>query len=268
MALPQDDIRRLGDELYGALRERRTVPPLTGRVAGIGVDDSYAISLHMLRLREQAGERLVGKKIGVTSKPVQDMLDVRTPDFGFLTDVMAYASGAEMPISTRLIQPRAEGELAFRLARGLRGPGVTEADVLAATECVMPCFEVVDSRIEAWKIRYEDTVADNASSGLYVLGDEADPRAVDLANAEMVVEKNGAFLSRGTGREALTGSPRLGSPAACVAWLANTLAGYGIGLEAGEVVLSGSLVPLEPVVAGDEMRVTVEGIGAAWVRFV
>lgn len=262
MALPQDDIRRLGDELYGALRERRTVPPLTGRVAGIGVDDSYAISLHMLRLREQAGERLVGKKIGVTSKPVQDMLDVRTPDFGFLTDVMAYASGAEMPISTRLIQPRAEGELAFRLARGLRGPGVTEADVLAATECVMPCFEVVDSRIRDWKIRIQDTVADNASCGLFVLGDAAvSPRSVDLTTCGMAVYKNGALLSTGAGAAAL------GSPIHCVRWLANTLGAFDIPLKAGEVILSGSLVPLEPVVAGDVMHLEIGGIGAASVRF-
>ena len=130
---------------------------------------------------------MIGKKIGVTSKPVQDMLDVHQPDFGFLTDSMRYADGATVSLADAgLIQPRAEGEIAFVLKRDLHGPGVTARDVLAATECVMPCFEIVDSRIDDWKIRIQDTVADNASCGVFVLGaSAADPRALDLAAARM-----------------------------------------------------------------------------------
>jgi 2-oxopent-4-enoate/cis-2-oxohex-4-enoate hydratase len=257
------DIARLGDELYDAMRARRTVAPLTTREPDVTIADGYHVSLRTLGRRIADGERVVGKKIGVTSKPVQRMLDVHQPDFGYLTDRMRYESGCDLPISTTLIQPRAEGEIAFVLKRDLVGPGVTNADVFAATECVIPCFEVVDSRIEAWKIRIQDTVADNASSGLFVLGSErVSPAGVDFFSCGIVVEKNGDILSTGAGAAAL------GSPLTCVAWLANTLATFGESLKAGEVVLSGSLVPLEPVVVGDEMRMTIGGIGRASVRFV
>jgi 2-oxopent-4-enoate/cis-2-oxohex-4-enoate hydratase len=168
-----------------------------------------------------------------------------------------------MPIGAQLIQPRAEGELAFVLKRDLLGPGITPGDVVAATDCVMACFEVVDSRIEGWKIKICDTVADNASSGLFVLGKERVlPQKVDFVTCGMVVEKNGEVLSTGAGAAAL------GSPLVCVAWLANALGKYGTPLRAGEVILSGSLVPLEPVKPGDAMRVLVGGVGSASVRFV
>jgi 2-oxopent-4-enoate/cis-2-oxohex-4-enoate hydratase len=256
------DTDRLGDELHAALRGRHTVAPLTGRVPGVTIDDAYGVSRRMLSRRLADGERVVGKKIGVTSEAVQKMLDVHQPDFGFLTDAMLFENGAAIPVGTTLIQPRAEGEIAFVLARDLAGPGVTEEDVLAATRAVRPCFEIVDSRIRDWKIRIEDTVADNASSGVFVLGpDEVDPRAVDLVACRIRVEKNGAPLSEGAGAAAL------GSPVYCVAWLANTLSRFGIALEAGEVVLSGSLVPLEPVRPGDRMHLAIDGIGEASVSF-
>jgi 2-oxopent-4-enoate/cis-2-oxohex-4-enoate hydratase len=253
----------LGDELYAALRARRAVPPITGRVADVTIDDAYRVSRRMLERRLADGERVVGKKIGVTSEAVQRMLDVHQPDFGFLTDAMMFDSGAEIPIDALLIQPRAEGEIAFVLARDLEGPGVTEADVLDATRWVRSCFEIVDSRVRDWKIRIQDTVADNASSGVFVLGrDEVDPRAVDLVGCRIAIVKNGAPLSQGVGAAAL------GSPLASVAWLANTLSRFGIALRAGEVILSGSLVPLEPVRAGDRMSLSLEGVGTASVGFV
>jgi 2-oxopent-4-enoate/cis-2-oxohex-4-enoate hydratase len=256
------DTERLGDELHAALRGRYTVAPLSGRVPGITVDDAYGISRRMLARRVADGERVIGKKIGVTSKAVQDMLDVRQPDFGFLTDGMTFENGDVIPIGATLIQPRAEGEIAFVLARELIGPGVTEADVLAATRCVRPCFEIVDSRIRDWKIRIEDTVADNASSGVFVLGpEEVDPRAVDLVACRIRVSKNGVPLSEGVGAAVL------GSPLHSVAWLANTLSRFGIALGAGEVILSGSPVPLEPVKAGDRMELVLEGVGGASVEF-
>jgi 2-oxopent-4-enoate/cis-2-oxohex-4-enoate hydratase len=258
-----DVVARLGDELHGALRARRTVAPITSREPDVTIDDAYRISTHLLRRRLADGERVIGKKIGVTSKVVQRALDVHQPDFGWLTDRMRYEDGAEMPIGAQLIQPRAEGEIAFQLARDLVGPGITPSDVLAATECVMPCFEVVDSRIEGWKIRIQDTVADNASSGLFVVGAaKVDPRKVDFYTCGIVVKKNGEILSTGAGAAAL------GSPLICVAWLANTLGTYGEKLLAGEIVLSGSLVPLEPVVPGDRMEMSIGGIGGASVVFV
>ena len=257
-----EQIAQLGEELYQALTQCRTVAPLTSRYPDLCIEDAYAIQQKMLARRLAAGERVVGKKIGVTSAAVMNMLGVFQPDFGWLTDGMVYNEGEAIPAST-LIQPKAEGEIAFVLKKTLKGPGVTAADVLAATEGVMACFEIVDSRIQDWKIKIQDTVADNASCGVFVLGDRlVDPRDVDLVTVGMVLEKNGDIVATGAGAAAL------GHPANAVAWLANTLGQHGIALEAGEVVLSGSLGIMVPVTAGDSLRVTMGGIGGCSVRFV
>lgn len=262
--MDKDKINQLGDELYNALRSQTTLTPFTDRGLGIEIDDSYYISLRMVSRRvEEDGEKIVGKKIGVTSKAVQDMLGVFQPDFGFLTDAMEYPNGADISIADNLIAPRAEAEIGFRLKADLVGPGVTEQDVLDATECIIPCFEIVDSRIQDWKIKIQDTVADNASCGVFVLGpDVIDPRGLDLPNMKITVKKNGKFLSEGLG------SAVQGNPLTAVAWLANTLGQYDIPFKAGEVILSGSLVPLEPVVAGDKMELELEGVGSCSVNFV
>ncbi len=262
--MQQQKIEQLGDALYEAMRSFQPIAPLTEQVPDISLDDAYYISLQMLKRRlEDDGEVVVGKKIGVTSKVVQDMLGVHQPDFGFLTDAMAYANGADVPVAGNMIQPRAEAEIGFKLKADLQGPGVTEADVLAATECIMPCFEIVDSRISDWQIKIQDTVADNASCGVYVLGDaSADPKGLDLPNLKITVWKNGELLSEGLG------SAVQGNPLTAVAWLANTLGRFGIPFKAGEVILSGSLVPLEPVQAGDKMTMELHGIGRAAVQFV
>lgn len=253
---------KLGDELYEALSQRRVLEPLSTRHPDITIEHAYAIQQRMLARRLAAGEQVVGKKIGVTSQAVMDMLGVFQPDFGWLTDGMVYNEGEAIAADT-LIQPKAEGEIAFVLKKTLQGPGVTAADVLAATEGVMACFEIVDSRIRDWKIRIQDTVADNASCGVFVLGDRlVDPRDVDLATCGMVLEKNGEIVATGAGAAAL------GHPANAVAWLANTLGRLGIALEAGEVVLSGSLAAMVPVKAGDSLRVSIGGIGGCSVRFV
>ena len=245
------------------IRQQATLPPLTDSEPAITIEDAYQISRHFLARRLEQGERVVGKKIGVTSKPVQDMLGVFQPDFGFLTDTMDYPDGAHIPIVGNLIQPRAEGEIAFRLCKDLQGPGVTEADVLAATATIIPCFEIVDSRIDDWKIKIQDTVADNASCGVYVFGrKEVDPRDFDLPSLKMTIYKNGEFISEGLG------SAVQGNPLTAVAWLANTLGEFGIPFKAGEVILSGSLAPLIPVVAGDEMSLEIEGIGGCSCQFV
>jgi 2-oxopent-4-enoate/cis-2-oxohex-4-enoate hydratase len=261
VSLSDAQVRGYGDDLYRALRARSTVPPLTARVADLSTIDAYHISRRMLERRLADGEHVIGKKIGVTSSAVQTMLGVYTPDFGWLTDRMRFLEGQDVPIGDQLIQPRAEAELAFVLGRNLRGPGVTPGDVLAATDCVLPCFEVVDSRIEGWQIRYQDTVADNASSGLFLVGTPARPGNIDFGQCEVWVTKNRTPLSHGTGADAM------GSPLVCVAWLANQLGELGHTLEAGEVILSGSLVPLEPIVPGDWLHMDVPGVGATSVRF-
>jgi len=259
--MEQKKIEQYGDMLYEALSANRTIAPLTSQEPGITIEDAYHIQQRMIARRLERGARVVGKKIGVTSKAVMNMLDVHQPDFGYLLDTMIYNEGEAVPMST-LIQPRAEGEIAFILKHDLMGPGISNADVLRATECVMPCFEIVDSRITDWKIRIQDTVADNASCGVFVLGDRAvDPRKVDLSTCGMVLEKNGEIVATGAGAAAL------GSPVNAIAWLANTLGRLGIPLKAGEVVLSGSLAALVPVVAGDSLRMRIGGIGDCSVRF-
>ncbi|MFT4518992.1 MAG: 2-oxopent-4-enoate/cis-2-oxohex-4-enoate hydratase [Halioglobus sp.] len=262
--MDQDRIAALGQELYEALCSQTTLSPLTEREADITIEDAYHISLHMVNQRvEQGGEHIVGKKIGVTSKPVQDMLGVFQPDFGFLTNKMEFPDGADISIAQTMIQPRAEGEIAFRLKKDLVGPGVTEEDVLDATATIMPCFEIVDSRIKDWNIKIQDTVSDNASCGVYVLGtNEVDPRDFDLPNLKMTILKNGEFIAEGMG------SAVQGNPLTAVAWLANTLGEFGIPFKAGEIILSGSLVPLMPVVAGDTMSLEIEGIGGCSCQFV
>jgi len=257
-------IHRLGDELYQALTDRTVVEPLTSRHEGITIEQAYQVQQRMVSRRIAAGERVIGKKIGVTSRPVQQMLNVHQPDFGFLTDAMQVANGATVSLrGAGLIQPRAEGEIAFLLAHDLTGGNISADDVLDATDAVMPCFEIVDSRIRDWKIRIQDTVADNASCGVLVLGGtRRDPREVDLALAGMVLEKNGEIVSTSTGAAVQ------GSPVNAVAWLANTLGRLGIALKAGEVILSGSQSPLVPVKAGDSLQCSVGGLGSASVRFI
>lgn len=253
---------QLAEELHRALRERRTVPPLIARYPELTIEDAYAISLGLLERRKADGERVIGKKIGATSKAVQDMLGITQPDFGLLTDWMH--CGEDVDIEAKaLIQPRAEAEIAFVLRESLTGPGVTAADVLAATDFIAPCFEIVDSRIQDWKIGIIDTIADNASCGVFVLGEaRADPLAHDLPGLHVTVTKNGAALSEGYGRGVQ------GDPARAVAWLANTLGAFGVTLDAGDVILSGSLVPLEPAKKGDLFEMTLHGVGSCTARFV
>lgn len=261
MTLDTTTLDALGERLYTAWRERSAIDPLTQVHAQMTLEDAYRVQQRLIAHRVEGGERIVGKKIGVTSEAVMTMLGVDQPDFGQLLDGMIRDDGAA--IDTRaLIQPKAEGEIAFVLKRDLRGPGVSAADVIAATEGVMACFEIVDSRIRDWKIRIQDTVADNASCGLFVLGDRlVDPRALDMRTCGMVLEKNGAVAATGAG------AATMGSPVVAVAWLANMLGRLGTTLEAGSVILSGALGAMVPVVAGDNLRVTIGGLGGCSIRF-
>jgi 2-oxopent-4-enoate/cis-2-oxohex-4-enoate hydratase len=249
------EVAEHGRLLFEALRSRVTIPPLIVRLPSLSLDDAYAISLDFLSRRLADGETVVGKKIGVTSKAVQDMLGVHQPDFGFLTDWMLVEGDIDID-DKKLIAPRAEAEIAFILKSSLKGPGVTAADVVAATESLAPCFEIVDSRIDDWKISIVDTVADNASCGVYLLGDERiDPAGLDLSNLFVSVTKNGEFLSEGYGHAVQ------GDPAQAVAWLANTLGAYGVTLDAGDVILSGSVVPLAPAERGDRFDMVLSSAG-------
>lgn len=252
----------LGNELYEAFLVRKPIEAITNRYGGITVDDAYRIQQQFIGRRLQAGEKVVGKKIGLTSKAVRDSLGVYQPDFGQILDGMVFGQGSEIAMST-MIQPMAEGEIAFLLKRDLLGPGISAADILSATEGVMACFEIVDSRVKDWKIKLADTVADNASCGVLVLGDRlVDPRNLDLYSCGMVLEKGGRVAVTGAG------AATMNSPLNAMAWLCNTLGKLGIPLKAGEIVLSGALGGMVPVAAGDNLRVTVGGIGSCSVNFV
>ncbi len=252
--------KEIGDILFEHLRAGQARAPITDSYPDLTIEEAYQASLQMLARRLAEGEKIIGKKIGLTSEAVQSMLGVNQPDFGFLTNAMFVETG---DVSLKgMIAPCAEAEIAFRLKKNLQGPGVTPEDVLDATESVIACFEIVDSRIADWKIKIQDTVADNASCGVYVLGkEEVDPRELDMPNLKAHVTKNGEYLSEGLGAAVQ------GSPLNSVAWLANTLGEFDIPFLAGEVILSGSLVPLEPVKAGDKMTVIIDQMGQCDVSF-
>ena len=254
-------IARCGDELYEAWRQRQVLSPLLERFPDITVADAYAIQQGMVNRRVAAGERIVGKKIGATSKPVQDLLGVYEPDFGQLTSGMVCTESSGVDLN-HMIQPKAEAELAFVLERDLIGPGITATDVIRATAYVSPCFEIVDSRIKDWKIKIQDTVADNASCGVFMLGDaKGDPRKLDLALAGMVLHRNGELHATSLGVAVQ------GSPINAVVWLANTLGKLGLPFRAGEIILSGSQSQLIPVVDGDELVCNIGGLGSCRARF-
>lgn len=260
--MDKNKIQQYGDELYNALISCTAVDPLTDREPAITIEDAYQIQLRMIQRRLDAGETIVGKKIGVTSKVVMNMLKVNQPDFGQMTSGMVFNEGEAIRVDT-MIAPKAEAEVAFILKNDLMGPGVTAADVLRATDYVTPCFEIVDSRIRDWKIKIQDTVADNASCGVLTLGGvRKSPRHIDLALAGMVLDMNGEIISTSTGAAVQ------GSPVNAVVWLANTLGRLGIGLKAGEIILSGSQSPLIPVKAGDNLNCSVGGLGSTSVRFI
>jgi 2-oxopent-4-enoate/cis-2-oxohex-4-enoate hydratase len=254
-------IHAYGDELYGAFIDRMTVMPLVDREPDITIEDAYRIQQRMVARRLAAGETIVGKKIGVTSKAVQAMVGVNRPDFGQLTSGMAYEEGEDLPLGG-LIQPKAEAEVAFVLKRDLKGPGITATDVIYATDYVSPCFEIVDSRIADWRIKIQDTIADNASCGVYVMGkSRKKPTDLDLTLAGMVLERNGELL------DTAAGAAVQGGPVNAVVWLANTLGALGMPFLAGEVILSGSQSKLIPAIAGEVLRCEVGGLGSCTVRF-
>ena len=255
-------IQQISGLLFDSLQNCSTIEPITKSYPEITIDDAYEISKRFLSLRENNGEKIVGKKIGVTSEVVQKMLGVNQPDFGFLTDKMQIENKSTYKISQQLIQPRAEAEIAFVLNKNLKGPGIKKEDVLLATEKIFPCFEIVDSRINNWQIKIQDTIADNASCGVFLLGDGSNYRNdYELHKLEVKVSKNGEHLSSGFG------SAVQGHPAEAVAWLANTLGKYNIPLLKGEIILSGSLVPLEPAMSGDHFYMELIGIGDCEVYF-
>jgi 2-keto-4-pentenoate hydratase len=251
-------IARLAEELLRAETGATTVPPLTDRHPGLGLKEAYAVQLHGRRLRERRGARVVGRKVGLTSVAMQRLLGVDEPDFGYLTDVMVLDDGARLDRDS-LIAPRVEAEIALRLATPLYGADVDRAAAVRAIGEIAPSLEVVDSRVADWRIRLPDTVADNASSGMAVLGAFRPIGGVDLAAIEMqmVVEKADGGSERETGR----GDAVLGHPAEALAWLVRALAPFGEGVDAGDVVIPGAMARAITVDSGDAVEATFTGLG-------
>jgi 2-keto-4-pentenoate hydratase len=225
------------------------------------MEDAYHVQLSIIERKKSEGAIVVGMKAGVTSKVIQQMFGVNEPDYGHLLDYMMVHEGENIECS-RLIQPKAEPEIAFVLAEDLSGPGVTAADVLSATKYVLPVLEIIDSRIADWKIRLPDTVADNASCGRVVIGGNVRRiDAFDLRLVGVVLEKNGEVIATGAGAAAL------GNPANAVAWLANKLATLNQSLKANQLILPGSLTTAIPVSPGDHIRATFDHLGSVSIRF-
>jgi 2-keto-4-pentenoate hydratase len=221
--------------LYQAEETKKSVSPLTDLYADITVHEAYQVQMKTIDQKVKEGQKIVGKKIGLTSFAMQELLGVNQPDYGHLLDTMGVKNKGIIPVNS-LFQPKVEAEIAFVLKRDLKGPSITVEDVLDATKYIVPSLEIVDSRIVDWKIKLQDTVADNASSGLFVLGDEKfNPNEIDLTKIEMNLYRNGEFVNKGTGADVL------GHPATCVAWLANKLFEYDVILKADEIILSGAL---------------------------
>ncbi|MFG1870819.1 2-keto-4-pentenoate hydratase [Micromonospora arborensis] len=258
----EPDIEAANRELADARNTGKPCPPLRGRLLPEGdVESAYRVQQLQARAWQGRGERRVGAKIGLTSRAVQETFGVFQPDFGMLTDAMAVGDGVEVAID-RLLQPRVEAEIAFVLEKDLPDPQITTVDLIRAVDYVLPAIEIVDSRIAAWDISIVDTVADNASSGLFVLG--TTPRRlgdIDLRLCGMVLEHAGEPVSVGAGAACL------GNPLHALQWLAGTLARAGDPLRAGDVVLSGALGPMVPVTPGGAYEARISGLGSVRTSF-
>lgn len=261
MTLSDDVIQRISQQLIHAEKGAQAIGPISAVYSGLTYEDAYAIQLKTFETKVKSGEVIVGRKIGLTSRAMQEQFNIREPDYGTITDKMVFREGEPLSMN-RLIAPRIEPEIAFLLKDDLKGPGVTVASVLRATEGVMPAFEVIDSRYKDWKITVKDSISDNASSAAIVLGGKLAPAAdVDLRLVGMVLEKNGEVVATGAGAAVL------GNPAESVAWLVNKLIEYGIGLRAGEFVMSGSFVRAVTAESGSFFRATFDRIGAVSAFF-
>ncbi|HDR9486443.1 TPA: toluene degradation hydratase TodJ [Burkholderia aenigmatica] len=254
-------VEEIADLLYEAARTGVAVAPVRELIGETNLDTAYAVQEINTRRALAAGRRLVGRKIGLTSVPVQKQLGVGQPDYGMLFADMARTEGEEISLKD-VLQPKVEAEIAFVLGHDLDGDQLTVADLFRAIEFAVPAIEIVGSRIANWDIRIADTISDNASSGLYVLG--STPKRLgdfDSRQAGMVMERQGAPVSSGVGAACL------GSPLNATLWLAKVMARAGRPLRAGDTVLSGALGPMVPVAGGDVFDVRIAGLGSVTAAF-
>lgn len=255
-----DTVTSIGRRVREAELTRTPIEPLSDEY-DLDVADAYAIQEAYSRLRRDDGAALVGRKIGCTSAAMQDRFSIDTPDWGQLFDDMVVDDGGAIP-TDELIAPMVEPEVGFRLDAPVRGPGVTRQDVLDATDAVFPCLEIIDSRIVDWRIRFEDTVADNGSSARCVFGSTRRlPADLDLADERIRFLRDGEQVAEGTSEAVL------GHPAEAVAWLANAIADFDRELDAGQWILSGSITNAVEVAPGERYEARFDNLGSVTCRF-
>lgn len=254
------------DSAAKALRQARAAvtpcEPISARFNIASLDNAYRVQATNTDYWQAGGRRIVGRKIGLTSAAVQRQIGVDQPDFGILYADMEYADGAEIP-RRALIHPRAEAEVGLVLAQDCCEPDLTYAELCHRVAWLTPAIEIVDTAIADWRINLFDTVADNASSGVYVLGHQRySPEAVDLRLSGMVMEKNGVVVSTGVGAACL------GHPLRAALWLARKMAEVGRPLKAGELVMTGALGPMVDINGGEHLCVDIAGLGSVRVSIV
>jgi 2-keto-4-pentenoate hydratase len=259
--LPDEKLSELAAALRAAELGGTPIGPLTESQEGLTVADAYRIQQLNVRTRKDGGELVRGRKIGLTSVAMQTQLGVDEPDFGAIFDSMIVEEGDEIPAS-ELLQPRVEAEIAFVMAEDLKGPGLSATDALRAVAGALPAIEVIDSRIADWKIKLPDTIADNASAARVVCGGRLTPvDSLDLRLIGMALSHNGNVVATGAGAAVL------GNPIRCVAWLANKLGEFGVGLRAGDLVLAGALHAAVAVAPGDAFTAQFAELGSVTTRF-
>ncbi|HZZ51991.1 MAG TPA: fumarylacetoacetate hydrolase family protein [Pseudonocardia sp.] len=258
--MPVQDAVAKARALYEARRTRVPIPPFTDDDPSLGMADGYAIQKELVPLLLADGDRIVGYKVGVTSAAMQKLIGIDSPDYGPVFASTVYADGDTIPLD-KFIQPKVEAEIVFVLGSRLAGPGVTTMDARRAIAGAAASMEIVDSRIEDWRIKLADTVADLASNGAVAISSRLVP--LDGLNPRMVgmtITRNGELLDTGAGAAAL------GDPVAVVAWLANVLGEDGVALEPGHLVMTGSLHAAEPMAPGDVFRAEFDRLGAVTIR--
>jgi 2-keto-4-pentenoate hydratase len=260
--VPLTDTTGKARALYEARRSRQAIEPFTDTDPDLGMADGYAIAQQLTSMLISEGDQVIGYKVGLTSKPMQQLIGVDSPDHGPVLGSSVYADGDAVSLS-HFIQPKIEAEIAFVIGTGLRGPGVTVLQARQAIAGIVAAVEIVDSRFADWRIRLADTVADLASNGAVALSsrltslDGIDPRLIG-----MVLTRSGELVDTGAGAAAL------GDPIAVVAWLANMLGAMGAGLEPGQLVMTGALHAAVPMRAGDVFRAEFDRLGPVTVRVV
>src|SRR3954463_3426819 len=260
--VPITDVDGKARALYEARRNRRAIAPFTDDDPTLGMADGYAVQAALVKLILADGDTVVGYKAGLTSKPMQTMLGVGQPDYGPVLGSTIYRDGDEISVS-RFIAPKLEAEIVYVLGGALQGPGVTVEQARAAVSGISASMEIVDSRFADWRIKLCDTVADLASNGAVALSEKLVPLdGIDPRLIGMVLSRDGQLVDTGAGAAAL------GDPAAVVAWLANTLAEDGIGLESGHLVMTGALHAAVPMQAGETYTAEFDRLGSVTVRIV